>query len=216
LRKDSYGDKAFGVWHFDTVIEDTRSSFVSGKVLNAGEPYIFEKAASGEMRLSQIDKEYMYGLAKVYKSHYFDLELKVPLEESLIFDPDKKEQFYQFIDETTRIFKPSYTEINKISKSGIDILEVGGGKMSETMNKRVSGLVALTPNQNVNTYYDRTQDVKFNLLTSFNGYSESIDWVVSRPLDYSVLKYGVHKFNCKLFLIHHLKIRTILSFYHHQ
>jgi hypothetical protein len=198
LRKDVYSKNAFGAWHFDNIIEDTRSAFVSGKVLNAGEPYIFEKTSDNEMRLSQIDKEYMYGLAKVYKSHFFDLEMQVPLEESLIFDPDKKEDFFQFIEESTRIFKPSYTEINKITKSGIDILEVGGGKMSETMNKRVSGLVALTPNQNVNTYYDRTQDVKFNLLTSFNGYSESIDWVVSRPLDSSVFKSGVHKVNGKL------------------
>jgi len=198
LRKNLYSNTTFGAWHFDTIIDDTRAAFVSGKVLNAGEPWIYEKTDTNEIRLSQIDKEYMFGLAKIYKSHYFDLELEVPKEESLLFDAAKKDGFEQFIRDATRIFKPSYTEIHTINKLGIDIFEVGGGNMAETQNKRVAGLVALTPNQNVNTYYERTEDVKFNILTSFNGYSESVDWIVSRPLDTTVFKAGVYKVNGKL------------------
>lgn len=186
-----------GAWFFDTQYIDERLSFADGKIFNAGEPIIYEKR-DNEVSLSQIDKEYMYGLAKIYKSHKFNIEIEAPAEESLFFDEKSKQSFINFIKDTATLLKPSYTEIYNVKQYGFDILEAGEVSMGETTNKRVAGLVATTPNANVSTYYDRINDNKFNILTSFNGFSKSIDWVISKPIDTPIFKSGVYKVNGKL------------------
>lgn len=197
LKSNLYQPFAIGAWFFDNQYYDERLSFASGRICNMGEPVIYEKNGN-ELSLSQIDKEYMYGIAKVYKSHKFGLELEVPAEESLFFDESIKEDFIKFIKDTATLLKPSYTQIQSINQYGFDILEAGDGSMGETTNKRVVGLVATTPNANVMTYYDRKDDNKYNLLTSFNGFSKKIDWVIAKPIDTPIFKSGVYKINGKL------------------
>lgn len=197
LKSNLYPSWCVGAWLFDTQYTDERLSFADGKIFNCGEPIIYEKREN-DISLSQIDKEYMYGLARIYKSHKFNIEIETPAEESLFFDENSKQSFINFIKDTATLLKPSYTEIYNIEQYGFDILEAGEVSMGETTNKRVAGLVATTPNANVSTYYDRVSDNKFNILTSFNGFSKNIDWVIAKPLDTPIFKSGVYKVNGKL------------------
>lgn len=198
LKNNLYPSNYFGGWFFDKLVSDERLSFNTGKIFNDGEPIVYEKHLDDSISLTKINKEYMYGIAKVYKSNKFNIDLDLPAEETLLFDENTKNDFVDFIKATADIYKPSYTEINKIKPSGIEILEAGENYMGQTTNKRVTGLVAMTPNSNVSTFYDRKDDLKFNILTSFNGYSEKIDWVVSKPIDSSVFKSGVLKVSGKV------------------
>ncbi len=198
LKNNIYPTTTFGAWHFETVISDDRLAFNSGKIFSIGEPVIYEKSFNDDLRLTKIDKEYMYGIAKVYKSNYFNIDIDIPAEESLFLDPKIKEDFISFIKNVANVFKPGYTEVNEVKQFGIDIIEAGEGPMGESTNKRVSGLVALSPNSNVNTYYNRIDPTRFDLLTSFNGYSQKIDWVIAKPIDTSVFKSGVLKVSGKI------------------
>lgn len=197
LRNNLYANDFIGAWHFDSIIKDDRLSFMTGKIFNVGEPVIYEKGFNNEITLSKIDKEYFYGIAKVYKSNYLNFNIDIPAEEGLFFDENTKDEFIKFIKDAAAVFQPSYTEINSVKQFGIDILEAGEGTMGESNNRRLAGLVALTPNSNVSTYYERKDDLKFNLLTSFNGYSKKIDWIVSKPIDSSIFKSGVVKISGK-------------------
>lgn len=197
LKNNMYDPFVLGAWYLDNIFFDERLTFSDGMIYNMGEPVIYEKT-SNTISLTRIDKEYMYGIAKVYKSNKFVLEMDVPAEESLLFDPSTKDDFVKFIKDVATIIKPSYTEIHDVRQFGFDVLEAGEGNMGETTNKRVAGLVATTPNANVMTYYDRVSDTKFNLLTSFNGYSKSIDWVIAKPIDTPIFKSGTMKINGKL------------------
>lgn len=193
-------DKYFGVWHFSKIFYNSKLSLNSGKILNAGEPILYEKSST-KFRLSKIDKEYMYGIAKIYKSYKFDLEIETPAEESLFFNDNVKTEFINFIKQTATLLKPSYTEINNVKQYGFNVLEAGelvGGNMGQTLNQKVTGLVSLTPNSNVNTYYNRLNDGRFTMLTSFNGFNNSIDWVVAAPTDTKLFKSGTLKVNGKL------------------
>jgi hypothetical protein len=70
--------------------------------------------------------------------------------------------------------------------------------MGLTTNQKVSGMVAITPNSNVNSYYEKLDDGKFNLLTSFAGFSNTIDWVVAKVADTKLFKSGTLKINGKI------------------
>jgi len=202
LKKNLFNSPSnLGTWSFESILYDERLSYNTGKIFNVGEPMIYEKTSNGDLRLTKIEKEYMYGIAKVYKSHKFDMEIDTPAEESLFFDENVKTQFIDFIKQTANVLKPSYTYINDIRQFGFDIIESGstaGGNMGQTNNTRMTGLVSLTPNSNVNTYYERKDDNRFNLLTSFNGFSKDIDWIISKTMDTSLFKSGSLKVNGKV------------------
>ena len=197
IKTNLFSTSAIGSWFFDSIIEDERISFTDGRIYNSGEPVIFEKTDNGDLRLTQIDKEYMYGIAQIFRSHKFNLNFDVEnlSEPDLYFDDDKKEEFETFIRDSVDVFKPSYTELNQIKPFGIDVLEAGGGSMGLSNNRRVSGLIAMSPNSNVNTFYERTDNTRFNMLTSFNGFSQNIDWVIAKEIDTSLFKAGVLKVN---------------------
>lgn len=195
LKNNLYPSTTMGAWHFDKIIPDIRLSFNSGKIFSVGEPVIYEKSFDNTLKLSKIEKEYMYGVAKVYKSNMFNINMDIPAEESLFLDEGVNAEFVKFIKSVAGVFKPSYSDVNEVQQNGIDILEAGDEVMGLTTNKRVSGLVAMTPNSNVMTYYDRTDDNKFKLITSVNGYSNKIDWVVSKPINSTLFKSGIIKIN---------------------
>lgn len=197
LKGNLYPNIVFGAWFLDNIYYDQRLTFTDGKIYNIGEPVIYEKS-SDTIALNRIDKEYMYGIANIYKSNKFVLEMDIPAEESLFFDENTKKEFVTFIKDVATVFKPSYTEIADVRQYGFDIIEAGEGSMGETTNRRVAGLVVNTPNANVSTYYERKDDNKFNLLSSFNGYSKAIDWVIAKPVDTPIFKSGVLKINGKL------------------
>jgi hypothetical protein len=69
--------------------------------------------------------------------------------------------------------------------------------MGDVNNRRVSGLVALTPNGNVNTFYKRADENRFVSLTSFTGYTQQVDFVVSKPMDTAIFKSGVLRISGK-------------------
>lgn len=198
LKNMLYSKNVFGAWHFDNIISDDRLAFNEGKILKMGEPIIYEKTFDEEIHLTRIDKEYMYGIAKIYKSHYFNINMDIPAEEDLFLNPKLKDEFVGFVKSVAKVFKPSYTEINAVKQAGIDVLEAGEVPMGDTTNRRVAGLVALAPNSNVNTYYDRTDETRFKALTSFNGYTNKIDFVVARPIDTPIFKAGVLRVNGKV------------------
>lgn len=200
LSKNLYSTNTISAWHFDSIIEDKRISYTSGRIFNAGEPIIYEKTDLNELRLTRIDKEYMYGVSKVFKSYKFNVTLDVRKleEDDLYFDEDKNEDFQQFIKDVAQAFKPSYTQINEIKSFGIDIYEAGEDTMGIANNRKVAGLIAMTPNNNVNTFYEKTDNQRFNMLTSLNGFSQNIDWIVSRTTDTSLFKAGIFKVNGKI------------------
>ena len=70
--------------------------------------------------------------------------------------------------------------------------------MAQTNNNRVAGLISITPNSNVSTYYERLDNGTFNLLSSFNGFSKNIDWVVANVMNTTLFKSGSLKINGKL------------------
>jgi hypothetical protein len=200
IKSSIYPTAAIGVWHCDKILDDSRLAFNDGKIFNAGEPVVYEKTLDNEIRLTQIEKEYMFGIAKIFKSQKFNLNFDVEnLEEPELFlDTENKEDFEKFIRDAAQIFKPSYTEINEIKPFNISVLESGEGNMGTTNNRRVTGLIAMTPSSNVNTYYERSDNSKFNMLSSFNGFSQIIDWVIAQQTDSSVFKSGVLKINGKV------------------
>lgn len=200
LSKHLYPTGSLGAWHFDRIVDDSRISFRTGAIYKAGDPIIYEKSFNNELRLTRIEKEYFYGIAKIYKSNYFNIDLDVQHleDDTLFFDEDKQERFVQFIKDSASVFKPGYTEINNVKPMGFEVLEAGEGGAGVSDNRRVDGLIALTSNENVNVYYDRIDQSKFDLKTSYNGYSNLIDWVVAKPLDTSVFKSGTYKVSGKL------------------
>lgn len=198
LKNNIYSSGFIGAWHFDSIVEDARISFVDGAIYEAGDPVIYEKSLNDELRLTRIEKEYFYGIAKVYKSNYFDIEIDVPAEESLFFDEDTKNEFVGFIKDVARVFKPGYSEVNEVKPFGIEILEAGEGGAGVADNKRVAGLIALTANDNVNTYYERLDSNSFDAKTSFNGYNKLVDWVIAKPIDSTLFKSGTFKVSGRL------------------
>lgn len=200
VQSSLYSKSYIGAWHFDKVVMDDRISYVTGKIFNGGEPIIYEKSSDGKLRLTEIDKEYMYGIAKIYKSHKFNVEYDVTKlkEQDLYFDTNKNKEFDNFIREAARVLKPAYTEINEIKPFGIDILEAGSSSMGLLNNRKESNLIMITPNSNANTYYEKTDKSKFLGLTSLNGFSQVIDWIVAKQIDSTLFKSGSLKVNGKI------------------
>lgn len=201
LNANSFDDY-LGSWLFTSKYFDERLVMTDGNIFNFGhEPVIYQKTINNKLLLTKIDKEYMYGVSKIYKSHKFNLDLEIPAEESLFFDENTKKQFINFIKQTASILKPSYTQVNNVQQYGFNVIESGeliGGQMGVTTNQKVSGMVTLTPNSNVNTYYEKLDTGNFNLLTSFAGFSNSIDWLVAKAVDTKLFKSGVLKINGKI------------------
>ena len=199
LKNNIYSPSALGGWHMDELIKDSRLSYSTGRIFNAGEPIIYEKSVNNELRLTKVDKEYMFGIAKIYKSHKFNLTIEDKnIDDEMLDDEETKKEFETFIRDSVTIFKPSYTELVNIKSSDIAVLEAGENSMGLSNNRRVTGLIAMTPNTNVNTYYNREDLSQFTMLTSFNGFSQNIDWVVAKTIDSSVIKTGVIKINGKV------------------
>jgi len=198
LKNNLYLTAFIGAWHFDFIIDDSRTSFVNGAIFEVGDPLIYEKSFDNQLRLTKIEKEYFYGLAKVYKSNYFNIDMDLPTEDGLLFDDDKKLKFTEFIKNVASVFKPAYTEVNDVKISGIEILEAGEGGAGVATNKNLSGLIAVSANENVNTFYERLSNNTFDLKTSYNGYNKLIDWVIAKPINSSVFKSGIFKISGKV------------------
>jgi hypothetical protein len=195
LKSNLYPKDVLGAWNFGTALEDPRLSFSSGKIFKMGDPVVYEKSFGNELKLSRIDKEYFFGLAQVYKSNRFIVKIDIDSldEDELLFNTEYADSFKNFLKDVITIFKPGYTEVNDIKPSDISIYETTSGEVGMTNNKFLSGLIALTPNRNVNTYYNRVDNNKFDVKTSYNGFSDTVDWAIANNLNSSIFKAGVHK-----------------------
>lgn len=103
-----YKDNYFGVWHMNGLLKQNVMRYDDQKVFTAGEGVVSVSNSNGNF-LIQLDRQYPFGIPKLYKSNYFDLEYD---DRRVV--RDREEEVADFLTYHTKYLSPSYMEIRKV------------------------------------------------------------------------------------------------------
>lgn len=98
----------YGLWLMDRFVKERYLRYTFSKIFNVGEGMLVQTNENGTFML-QLDKQYMFGLANLYKSNSFDIEY-----DDHNVSRQREEYVTSFVIDQVKEFKPAFMEIRKV------------------------------------------------------------------------------------------------------
>lgn len=98
----------YGVWLMDRFVKERYLRYTFSKIFDVGEGMLVQTNENGTFML-QLDKQYMFGLANLYKSNSFDIKY-----DDHNVSRQRQEYVTNFVTDQIKEFKPAFMEIRKV------------------------------------------------------------------------------------------------------
>jgi hypothetical protein len=100
----------YGIWLMDDFVTISRLRYTDISIYDGGEALVLGR--NGNYYLNQINKQYLFGNQKLYKSNKFDIYY-----DDIDVEIDREKTVSEFISTNVKLFAPGYMEIRNISSS---------------------------------------------------------------------------------------------------